>query len=169
MIANGGVFDFGAANLGAVPAAHRGPLIAALRAGPSAELDRIFAAAMARSPVARWSFTHGIWCFGASGPSDYLHKTLDYALTGGIAEQIRCPTLVCDAENDLFFKGQPQMLYDHLTCRKTLMRFTDAEGAGAHCAVGAARLANARIFDWLDEVFYGHGARLRNAPSGPGV
>jgi len=32
----------------------------------------------------------------------------------------------------MFFKGQPEELYNHLTCPKTLMRFTEAEGAGAH-------------------------------------
>jgi hypothetical protein len=33
----------------------------------------------------------------------------------------------------MFFKGQPQELYDHLICPKTLMRFTVEEGAGVHC------------------------------------
>ncbi len=27
----------------------------------------------------------------------------------------------------------------------------DAEGAGAHCEVGASSLAFARVYDWLDE------------------
>ena len=60
-------------------------------------------------------------------------------------------TLTSGRESDLFFKGQPQELYDHLTCSKTLMRFTEEEGAGAHCQAGAGRLAFARIYDWLDE------------------
>jgi hypothetical protein len=51
----------------------------------------------------------------------------------------------------LFFPGQPQELNDHLTCQKTFMRFTLSEGAGAHCQVGAGRLAFARMYDWLDE------------------
>lgn len=46
--------------------------------------------------------------------------------------------LVCDAENDLFFKGQPQQLFDHLTSPRTLMTFTEKEREGAHCDVGAA-------------------------------
>jgi len=41
-------------------------------------------------------------------------------------------------------------VYDHLTCVKTLMRFSTAEGAGAHCHSGALRLAFGRIYDWLD-------------------
>ena len=80
-----------------------------------------------------------------------MAKTLDYNLRDGVAEEISCPTLVCEAEDDLFFKGQPQALCDHLTCRKALVRFTSAEGAGPHCQVGAGRLACARMFDWLDE------------------
>jgi hypothetical protein len=43
------------------------------------------------------------------------------------------------------------LLFDHLTCPKTLIRFTVAEGAGDHCEFGAPRLAYARIYDWLDE------------------
>jgi hypothetical protein len=34
-----------------------------------------------------------------------------------------------------------------------MLKFTDAEGAGAHCEVGASRLAFARMYDWLDETF----------------
>ena len=74
-------------------------------------------------------------------------------LRDGIAERLSCPTLVLDAEEDMFFKGQPEELYDHLTCPRTLLRFTAAEGAGAHCQVGAHRLAFARIYDWLDKTF----------------
>ncbi len=106
---------------------------------------------MNASPTARWSFIHGMYCFGASTPSAYLHAALAYSLADGVAERIKCPTLVCDAEGDLFFKDQPQQLYDHLTCQKMLMRFSNEDGAGAHCEVGAGRLAFARIFEWLDE------------------
>jgi hypothetical protein len=52
----------------------------------------------------------------------------------------------------MFFKGQPEALYDHLTCPKTMIVFTESEGAGSHCQVGAHRLAFARIYDWLDEI-----------------
>ena len=38
-----------------------------------------------------------------------------------------------------------------VTAPATLASFTDAEGAGAHCQVGAQRLLCARMLDWLDE------------------
>jgi predicted alpha/beta-fold hydrolase len=151
VIANDGVYDYGAAQLSSTPPAQREMLRSILKAGASPQIDQAVGAAMQKSPVARWAITHGMWCFGAASPSEYLHKALAYTLADGVAEKIRCPTLVCDAERDLFFKGQPQMLYDHLTCEKTLMTFHDQDGAGAHCGVGAARYVNARIFDWLDE------------------
>jgi alpha-beta hydrolase superfamily lysophospholipase len=92
-----------------------------------------------------------MYVMGVKTPRAYLAATQAYHLRDGIAEQIKCPTLVCEAEKDLFFSGQAQQLFDHLTCPKTTIKFTDAEGAGAHCEVGASRLALARMYDWLDE------------------
>ena len=150
-IANDGLYDYAAPFFTAVPEAQRGAVLAMLKAGPSPMLDHLLEGAMKASPTARWSFIHGMYSFGAPTPSAYMHAALAYNLRDGIAERIQCPTLVCDAEGDLFFKGQPQQLYDHLTCPKTLMKFSVEDGAGAHCEVGAGRLAFARIFDWLDE------------------
>jgi hypothetical protein len=151
-IANDGLYDYAAPYLAAVPEAQRGVFVSMIKAEHSPALDHILTGTMKASPTARWSFIHGMYSFGVSTPRAYLAAVLAYNLKDGIAEKIRCPTLVCDAESDLFFQGQPQQLYHHLTCRKTLMTFTAEEGAGAHCEVGAGRLAYARIFDWLDEV-----------------
>jgi hypothetical protein len=58
---------------------------------------------------------------------------------------------VCAGESDFAFLGQPEKLFARLRAPKTFLPFTDAEGAGAHCQAGAVDLADARIFDWLDE------------------
>ena len=151
LIANDGVYDYAAAFFAAVPPAQRGAFEAMIKAEHSPPLDGMLQATMKTSPTARWNFIHGMYAMGVTTPRAYLAKSLDYNLRDGVAEAIKCPTLVCDAEEDLFFKGQPQALYDHLTCPRTMLRFTAAEGAGAHCEVGAGRLAFARMFDWLDE------------------
>jgi len=80
-------------------------------------------------------------------------RLLDFSLGDGIVEKIACPTLVCAAESDFAFAGQPERMFDRLTSPKTFMMFTDEEGAGAHCQAGAALLAGARILDWLDDAF----------------
>jgi pimeloyl-ACP methyl ester carboxylesterase len=151
LIANDGVYDFGAANMGPVPSEQRPIVEKALGAKEAPKMDQALEATMKRSPTAAWGITHGMFAMGAPSPRAYVAATLAYSLRNGIAEAISCPTLVCEAEDDLFFKGQPQELYDHLTCPKTLMRFTQSEGAGVHCQVGATRLAFARMYDWLDE------------------
>lgn len=123
-----------------------------LRAPTAPLVDEAIEVLMAASPTARWAITHGSYVMGTATPRAFLASYLDYTLADGTAEKITCPTLVCDAEEDLFFAGQPQQLYDHLTCPRTLLRFTTAEGAGAHCHAGAQRLAFGRIYDWLDTV-----------------
>lgn len=153
LIANDGVYDYGAANLFEVPPEQRPAVEALLLAKEAPELDRMLEASMKASPVADWGITHGMYAMGASSPRAYLAAALRFHLRDGVAERISCPTLVCEAEADLFFKGQPQELFDHLTCPKTLLRFTKEEGAGAHCQVGAARLAYSRMYDWLDQTF----------------
>src|SRR5262249_25298101 len=45
----------------------------------------------------------------------------------------------------------------HLTAPATLASFTDAEGAGADCQVGAQRLPCARMLDWLHKTLAGSG------------
>jgi pimeloyl-ACP methyl ester carboxylesterase len=154
-IANDGLYDYGAAQLANVPPGFRDEFKRRLRAERDDEIDGLLANIMISSPTARWAFTHGMYAMGAKTPRGYMAASLDYTLGEGIAEAISCPTLVCEAEDDLFFAGQPQMLYDHLTCPKTLLRFSSAEGAGAHCQVSASRLAFARIYDWLDGLFRG--------------
>lgn len=152
-IANDGLYDFSAPLLSAVPPPYRAEFKRRLRAERDDEVDQLIANAMAKSPTARWGVTHGMYAMGAKTPRAYMAAALDYTLENGIAEAIACPTLVCEAEEDIFFAGQPKMLYDHLTCPKTLLTFTSAEGAGAHCQVSASRLAFARIYNWLDEIF----------------
>ena len=151
MIANDGVYDYAESHLAAVPPAQRAIFLKMVQAESAPAIDALLEAAMKSSPTARWAFTHGMYATGAKSPRAYFAKTLAYNVKDGVAEKIRCPTLVCDAEDDLFFKGQPQQLYDHLTCKKTMIRFTAAEGAGSHCQVGASRTSFARIYDWLDE------------------
>jgi hypothetical protein len=106
-----------------------------------------------KSSAAKWAVDQAGFVMGEPTPHATVAKVLKFNLRDGITEQISCPTLVLDAEEDMYLKGQPDVLYEHLTCPKTMIRFTTAEGAGAHCQCGADRLANARIFDWLDNMF----------------
>lgn len=150
-IAFDGVYDMGLTAVEWMPGS-RDEIRAVLRADSAPEVDAMIAQLMAANPNIRWAATHGQYAMGVDSPRAVFASFLDYTLADGIAEQITCPTLVCEAASDIFFEGQPQQLFDHLTCPKALLSFTEAEGAGAHCQAGAGRLAFARIYDWLDDV-----------------
>jgi hypothetical protein len=103
----------------------------------------------------RWSVVQrAYWVHGIDSLADYLRIAEDYELSS-VVDEIRCPTLVTQAENDPVsrFAGR---LYDALTCPKEFLRFTEAEGAGDHCEAMARSLFHQKSFDWLDEILGVH-------------
>ncbi|MET7355338.1 alpha/beta hydrolase family protein [Streptomyces mirabilis] len=123
-------------------------VVAAL-ADRAASLPGGIEALMAHSTEVRWIVRNGRWTLGVSTLDEMVKATEEYKMAG-IADRITCPTLVLDAENDQFFKGQPQRLFAELTCQKELITFREDEGAGEHCHEGAMFLFHQRTFDWLD-------------------
>jgi pimeloyl-ACP methyl ester carboxylesterase len=111
---------------------------------------RIVLARRLRHPTGGWALRRGLWTHGVKNALDYVRLTADYSNIGR-ADRIRCPTLVCRAEND-DIGVTAQALYDALTCTKAFMTFKTSEGAGEHCEAGARSLFNQRAFDWLDDV-----------------
>jgi hypothetical protein len=98
----------------------------------------------------RFNIKHGMWTTDTNSPFELIRGSKKYTLKG-IAQKIKCPTLVLEAEKDDSFPGQPRMVYDVLTCPKKYILFTSEEGAEEHCQSGAPAISNQRIFDWLDE------------------
>jgi alpha-beta hydrolase superfamily lysophospholipase len=117
---------------------------------------------MQRNTGIRWAIENGMFTFQVGSIWDLIQATESWSLEG-IANTITCPTLVCEAEGDHFFAGQPKMLYEALTCPKTLMRFTAEDGAEEHCQLGALLLSNHRVFEWLDTTLHGDGQRSASA------
>jgi hypothetical protein len=69
-----------------------------------------------------------------------------------VIRQIQCPMFIADPEDEQFWPGQSQEVYDALVCPKTIMRFTAEEGANWHCEPKARGLYDQRMFDWLATV-----------------
>jgi pimeloyl-ACP methyl ester carboxylesterase len=123
-----------------------------LRTDPE-EFNNGIRAAMEKSTFTRWMNEQGMFAFNKSSPALLWADYMDFSLKGR-AEKIRCPTLVTAATKDQFDPGEVQAkaLYDHLTCDKELMIYTDEYGAGSHCQLGAFAQSFAGKFDWLDGV-----------------
>jgi pimeloyl-ACP methyl ester carboxylesterase len=82
-----------------------------------------------------------------------VYKALEEYTLDGVAERIECPILITDPEHEQFWPGDPEKLYEAVSTpseKKTLVRFTAAEGADSHCEPRALGLRDQRVFDWLD-------------------
>ena len=114
-------------------------------------LQPVFTAIRA-NPQLNWTFVQrGLWVHGVDTLMDYLRACAAFRLSDKVGA-IACPTLVTMAENDRVARNA-ERLYDALTCPKTFIRFTAAEGAGDHCEGSARSVYFQRAYDWLDEVF----------------
>jgi dienelactone hydrolase len=113
------------------------------------ELNR--AVAMTSNTHLRWAVGHGCWAFQVNSTYELLERTRTMSM-GGLTGQIQCPVLVCDAENDHFFAGQPKLLAEALGEQATYRRLTAADAAGEHCHVGASDVVNRVVMDWLEDI-----------------
>jgi pimeloyl-ACP methyl ester carboxylesterase len=147
LILDDGLLSFSAAYEAPLPPA----LLTALREGRDAEANEAIGRIMAASTQVRWGINNGLWVLGAATPADYLRKVADYTLAG-IAGQIQAPTLIMDAENDAFFRGQPQQLQAAMSAPSTVVTLKEYDGAGEHCHVGDTGYSHQVMFDWLDDV-----------------
>jgi pimeloyl-ACP methyl ester carboxylesterase len=145
LIADPGLYSLG----GAATAMFPQSLQEAIDQGDAATLKPIFDQLM-QNPSLAFTFNRGMLVHGVETPWDYIRAMAPYTLEG-LAPQITCPTLITQAENDLR-ASQSKELVAALTCPKTLVEFTNAEGAGEHCEAGAGSLFAQRAFDWLDGI-----------------
>ncbi len=115
-------------------------------------MDQGMVMAMQGNIGVTWFFQNGVYTFGVTNLSSFPLKMLDYSLAG-VTQKITATTLVCDSEQDVAKYGSmTKDIYNALRCPKEYILFTNAEGAGAHCEMGAERFANQQKLDWLGGV-----------------
>lgn len=106
--------------------------------------------ATAKQPTAGWTLRRGLYVHGVDDVIDYIRDTSRYTLKG-YAERITCPTLITRGESDEISASADETIAA-LTCPSELITFSDADGAGGHCEMGARQLYLARSFGWLDSI-----------------
>ncbi len=89
--------------------------------------------------------------YGLDSTFDVLRRSEEMHLTADDLAAITTPMLVTDPEDEQFWPGQPQELFDGLSAPKVLVPFTRAEGANFHCEPMGQGIRNERVFDWLDD------------------
>jgi hypothetical protein len=109
-------------------------LLNAVENGNSGVVNIVIGILMDSDINIRFNMRHGMWTTGLSTPFELIKKSKEYTLKD-IACNIRCPTLVLEAENDDLFPGQPKKVFEALTCPKKYILFTEEEGARRTLAV----------------------------------
>lgn len=152
-----GVFDVGAAYLKILPK----PLADAYHAGDKAKIDAIGEEMLTAPDVpttVKWGNTQGPWAMlNEDQPRSVYEflKATERMTLKDVAHKVQCKVFVGDAEEDIFFKGQPEILAEALGEKAHFKLFTSEDGAGAHCQVGAGLLLNQCVFDWFERVVGG--------------
>jgi pimeloyl-ACP methyl ester carboxylesterase len=146
LILDDGLFDFHAPFAAAIP----GFVNRWIAEGRDARAGALMSIVARFDVGARWGLRNGVWAMGAGSFPDLIRKTQRYSLEA-LGDRITAPTLILDADEDHFLKGQPQQVKAVLTnARADLVTLTAAEGAGEHCHMGALSRAHQVMFDWLD-------------------
>ncbi|KAF4634863.1 hypothetical protein G7Y89_g3240 [Cudoniella acicularis] len=153
VLAIDGVYDAFPVFYNIVPPAVR----AAYDAGDTGKVNSLIGDALTSktSPAEtkfRWAVEHGVWSFTASSAADFLKKT-ELMTLKGVIDRVKCPVLVGEAVDDMFFKGQPAQVAKELGDRATHLVLTAEDAASQHCHVGALSFVNHLFFDWLGDVF----------------
>jgi pimeloyl-ACP methyl ester carboxylesterase len=120
----------------------------AVRGLVASNADQVMAVA---GEQARFKMNSLARAHGCASITDFIRESHNYTVEPYV-QAIRCPMLICSAEEEFFNPGQAEKLYAHLKDSADYMRFTRAEGAGQHCEVGASHLFFQRAFDWLDQI-----------------
>jgi hypothetical protein len=146
-IVDPGVVDVSTAMFGQIP--HFFAKL--IDAGERQKFDRDMELALRLSPATRATMAFRMRPYGTTSPYEFFTAARAYALTDEVIGRITCPMLVTDPDNEQFWPGQSRRLYDKLPAEKTLLRFTEEEGADSHCEPAGNGIRGERIFDWLDQ------------------
>lgn len=134
-----------------------------LKEGKKAELDHLVAQIQDNPNVTsniRWALDQGEWSFNTHSAYEFVKRAQAFTLEG-VVDKIKAPVFVGDGQSDMFFAGQAKKLADSLGDQATYHLFTDEQGAGQHCQVGAFVLMNQVALDWLEDVL----ARIGSYPT----
>jgi hypothetical protein len=146
-VADGGVVDVATGWIDRLPAVMQQQL----HDGERAAFDRQLQLAELMAPATKATLDFRGRPYGVAGDSRFdLFTAVSAYRLGDEVDGITTPLLITDPDDEQFFPGQPQQLFDRLTGPKGLVRFTADEGANGHCEPMARSLRDTRIYDWLE-------------------
>jgi hypothetical protein len=140
-----GVMDVSSSWIANIPA----ELVALLRAGNKEAFNDAIAVAAADPKLAQTMAARGR-PFGKQTAYDTFATVLDYNLRD-VVDKIQTPVLITDPDDEQFWPGQSEELYDHLGGERDLARFVRSDGANFHCEPMARADVDHKMFDYFED------------------
>jgi len=144
------VADPGAVDVSAGWTAHLPPqLLQLLNTGQKDAFNKAMGS-LASNPQAARTMAFRGKPYGVTDPYD-LFKEVEKYQVRDVAAQVTTPMLILDPQDEQFYPGQAQQVYDLLPGEKTIMEFTRANGANHHCQPLDRHLTATLMLDWLSD------------------
>jgi hypothetical protein len=141
-----GVMDVSAKWLENIPA----ELIAMLQAGSKDAFNAAIAEAAAKDPMLAQAMAARGHPFAQPTAYDTFKAATEYILRDVVTE-IQTPMLITNPDDEAFWPGQSQNLYDNLAGEREITRFLREDGANFHCEPMGRAETECRIFDFLHD------------------
>jgi hypothetical protein len=141
-----GVMDVSTKWLTYIPA----ELIAMLQAGSKDAFNAAIAEAAATDPMLAQAMAARGRPFGQPTAYDTFKTATEYNLRAVVTE-IHTPMLIANPDDETFWPGQSQNLYDNLTGEREITHFLREDGANFHCEPMGRAETECRIFDFLQD------------------
>jgi hypothetical protein len=141
-----GVMDVSTKWLTYIPA----ELIAMLQAGSKDAFNAAIAEAAAKDPMLAQAMAARGRPFAQPTAYDTFRAAMGYNLREVVTE-IHTPVLITNPDDETFWPGQSQSLYDNLTGEREITHFLREDGANFHCEPMGRAETECRIFDFLQD------------------
>jgi hypothetical protein len=145
-VADPGVVDVSAGWTAHLP----GALLDTLRSGQKDAFNAAMSAGVDSNPQMARMLAFRSRPYGQSDWFDLFNEVQRYQARD-VVGQITTPMLILDPDDEQFFPGQPQQLYDLLPGEKKIIEFGPALGANFHCQPTGRQLTHTQMLDWLAE------------------
>jgi hypothetical protein len=125
-------------------------LIAMLQAGSKNAFNAAIAEAAAKDPMLAQAMAARGRPFGKPTAYDTFEAATQYNLRD-IVTEIHTPMLITNPDDETFWPGQSQNLYDNLTGEREITHLLREDGANFHCEPMGRAETECRIFDFLQD------------------
>lgn len=147
IVVDPGVVDVSTSWLNSLPK----EMVTILQSGNKEQFNGYMQAGLKQYPTAASLYNFRARPYGFDNPYDTYKAPEKYNLQG-VADKITCPVIITSPDDEQFWPGQSQQLYDIIKSPKQLISFTRAQGANYHCEPKARVFWEQQVLDRLDEV-----------------